>query len=32
LIGVEINSWFHNVQADIVSKYKMKDRVEVRFS
>jgi len=29
LIGVEINSWFHNVQVDTVAKYKMKDRIEV---
>ncbi|KAG2174724.1 hypothetical protein INT43_005782 [Umbelopsis isabellina] len=29
LIGVEINSWFHSVQADIVANYKMKDRIEL---
>ncbi|KAI8579129.1 hypothetical protein K450DRAFT_244026 [Umbelopsis ramanniana AG] len=29
LIGVEINSWFHNVQVDTVAKYKMKDRIEL---
>ncbi|GAB5585498.1 hypothetical protein Unana1_00398 [Umbelopsis nana] len=29
LIGVEINSWFYNVQVDMVAKYKMKDRIEL---
>ncbi|KAF7731840.1 hypothetical protein EC973_007671 [Apophysomyces ossiformis] len=29
LIGVEINEWFSRLQQDIVSKYKMNDRIKI---
>lgn len=31
LIGVELNEWFCKLQQDMVNKYKMGDRVEVKY-